>query len=158
MSCFMSPVLQFPFQPQRSDESHQWQFDTEEAWNGAVYAWYEPRWTSTRWACIPVQSTIGAQSNIISNLYTGWVWAHRVGGMSERWQMFGQCLDQSSNPVANATVSMYDQTTLTQVDSQTSDNGGNYLVSSPYGAGRSFVVAYKPGSPDIAGTSQDNLP
>lgn len=158
MSCFMSPVLQFPIQPQKNDQSIQWQYDTDESWNQYWYAWSDPLWPRSRWTATPVGAAVGAPSDMLSLAYTNWWWAHRVGGASERWQMFGQCLDQSSNVVANATVSMYDQSLGTLVDQQVSDNGGNYLVSSPYGSGRSFVVAYKPGSPDIAGTSQDNLP
>lgn len=156
----MSPVAQFPIQPQKDDKTNLWQYDSEDFWNGFPYSWQDglyPRSRSPAQGMGAIGAVLGP-SDVVASMYTMWWWSVRPGGATERWQMFGQCLDQSSNVVANATVTMYDQTLGVQIDQQNSDNGGNYKVGSPYGSGRGFVVAYKPGSPDIAGTSQDNLP
>lgn len=157
MSVFLNPVAMWPIVP-KNEEWSKWEYDQDESWNQYLYGWSSVLWPRSRWAPIPVGNAQGSPSDSLSLLYTTWWWSHRTGGATERTQMFGQTLNQSSAIVANATVTMYDQTLGVQVDQQTSDPGGNYLVGSPYGAGRSFVVAYKPGSPDIAGTSQDNLP
>jgi hypothetical protein len=156
MSSFLSPVAQFPMLL-KDDKSTLWQYDAEDSWNGLTYSWQDMLWPRSR---IPSQGmgVSGRPSDILSTAYTHWWWATRTGGATERWQVFGQCLDQNTNPVANATVSLYDHTLGVIVDNQTSDSNGGYKVGAVYGSGRSFVVAYKTGSPDIAGTSSDILP
>lgn len=83
--------------------------------------------------------------------------ARRLGGGSERWIVFGQTM-LSGAVSANATVTLYDQTTGQQVDQMQSDSNGNYMLGEPFGSGRSIAVAYKTGSPDVSGTSVQNLP
>lgn len=82
----------------------------------------------------------------------------RLSGGTERWAIVGRTLDQNSNAVANMTVYIVDIPNQVVTDSTTSDQSGFYEVGNVYGAGRGQAIAYRPGSPDLAGASDDNLP
>lgn len=141
-----------------NDETAQWQYDTVEAWNSAaVWGLYiDALWPRSKF--VNTKSDVGGVIDTISDAYSLWTRSHRLGGIQELYQIFGQTLDQNSNIVANAVIKVFNNTTNTLVDTQQSDGGGYYTAGTPYGAGRAFLYAEKPGSPDSAGASDNNLP
>lgn len=70
----------------------------------------------------------------------------------------GSCIDASSVAVASATVKAYLTATDVEVGSGVSFDDGTYAVGTdnPVSA-QHYVVAYKAGAPDIAGTSVNTL-
>jgi hypothetical protein len=84
----------------------------------------------------------------------GW---NMFGGQVENC-IVGQTLDQNGNPLANCIVQGFVTTTDAYVGSVTSDNSGWYKLPTPYStATHHYIVAYKSGSPDVAGTSVNTL-
>jgi hypothetical protein len=70
----------------------------------------------------------------------------------------GVTKDQNSAPLASCVVNLFLTSTNTLVATTTSDGGGNYtLTFSAAITGPFYVVAYKAGSPDVAGTSVNTL-
>jgi hypothetical protein len=70
----------------------------------------------------------------------------------------GTCLDQSSAPVANAIVQGFVTSTDAYVGQDVSREDGTYLCPTDTLPGvQHYLVAYKPGSPDIAGTTVNTL-
>ena len=68
----------------------------------------------------------------------------------------GVTRDSSSNPLAGCTVKLYDTPTDALIAQTVSDASGNYSFTvSLYGP--FYVVAYLPGSPDVAGTTINTL-
>lgn len=71
----------------------------------------------------------------------------------------GIARDATGTPLAGATVTLF----RTEVDDQpcgrtVSGDDGSYVLSAPYGLGATyFIVAYKTGVPDVAGTSVNTL-
>ena len=65
--------------------------------------------------------------------------------------------DGAGTPLDACAVELYDQATDMPVERTTSDGSGNYLFVR--GLGQLFYArAYKVGSPDVAGTTLENLP
>ena len=58
--------------------------------------------------------------------------------------------------LGSATVQIFNTATGLLVDTVTSDSAGNYFASDP-NAVNCFAVAYEAGSPDVAGTTKNNL-
>jgi hypothetical protein len=69
----------------------------------------------------------------------------------------GALVDINSSPVINATVTSFVTATNALDGTTTSDANGNYEAPCFVTSGNHFIVAYKPGSPDIAGTSVNTL-
>ena len=55
------------------------------------------------------------------------------------------------------TVEVFDTATLTSLGSAVSDSDANYVVTLSSNTGACFAVAYLSGSPDVAGTTLNNL-
>lgn len=73
------------------------------------------------------------------------------------WFIRGRCLDQSSAPVAGAIVQGFLTSNDLFVAETVADDSGYYQLGTPYFGLNHFLVAYKPGSPDIAGTTVNTL-
>lgn len=72
--------------------------------------------------------------------------------------LLGTCLDASSVPVAGAVVEAF--VTATDVrdgPGEVSAGDGTFRAGVYQGTGNHYMVAYKPGSPDIAGTTINTL-
>jgi hypothetical protein len=70
----------------------------------------------------------------------------------------GQCVDASGNVAAGAIVQAFrtsDDAFAGLVDANSTD--GQFSVPSPYPGVAHYLVAYKPGSPDIGGTTVNTL-
>ena len=77
-------------------------------------------------------------------------------------RIVGITRDSNGNPLAACTVQVYRTDTQQIVDQETSDANGNYMVQVPVGFSQAqpmtwYVVAYKAGSPDVAGTTVNTL-
>jgi hypothetical protein len=70
----------------------------------------------------------------------------------------GTCVDSVDAPVANAIVQGFVTATDAYVGEVTANNDGTYTLGTETIAGvQHYLVAYKPGSPDIAGTTVNTL-
>lgn len=80
----------------------------------------------------------------------------RSNGPSVTPTITGVTRDSSGNPLGNCELDLF----LTDVDmlvqQQTSDASGNFSFTNP-GSGPFYIVAYKPGAPDVAGTTVSTL-
>jgi hypothetical protein len=85
-----------------------------------------------------------------------WEWNVYATGSRHRMVFTGQTLNSSGNPIGGCTVQLFNTATGLLVDTQTSDSSGNYKVTDPNNVA-CFMVAYLPGSPDVAGTTIDEL-
>ena len=75
-----------------------------------------------------------------------------------RYRIFGVTRDSGLNVLAGCTVDVFSTQTNVLVGQMVSDSGGNYSVDVDGGTGQTFyAVAYKPGSPDVAGTTVNTL-
>jgi hypothetical protein len=77
-------------------------------------------------------------------------------GSRHRKVFTGVTLNASGAPLGGCTVQLFNTATGAIVDTQVSDSAGNYKVSDPNNVA-CFLVAYLPGSPDVAGTTIDEL-
>ena len=71
--------------------------------------------------------------------------------------MLGRCKDGSGNGVSGATVQGFLTETDQFVRETTADSNGNYELGTEYPAQNHYLVAYRAGSPDIAGTTVNTL-
>ena len=85
-----------------------------------------------------------------------WGWSDTGGAKMNC--IVGQTLDQYGNPLPNCIVQGFLTTNDVFVGQVTSDNGGYYKLPTPYGtAVLHYLVCYKAGVPDVAGTSVNTL-
>lgn len=69
----------------------------------------------------------------------------------------GVTRDSTGAALGNCTVHIYDTGTDTKQATTVSDGSGNYSVSLATNSGFFYVVAYLPGSPDVAGTTVNTV-
>jgi hypothetical protein len=73
------------------------------------------------------------------------------------WKISGQTLDQNGNILANCMCHLFNSATDTlNQPQQLSDGGGNFLFNVG-GSTAFYIVSYKAGSPDVAGTTVNTL-
>jgi len=83
-------------------------------------------------------------------------WPSQHVGSHVRKKISGITRNSDGSINGGATVQLFNTVTGALVDTQVSDAGGFYTLTDPNNVA-SFVVAYEAGSPDIAGTSKNNL-
>lgn len=71
--------------------------------------------------------------------------------------ILGQCKDGSSNPVSGAAVQCFLTASDLLVSETTSNTDGSYEAPSVYPGQAHYLVAYRPGSPDITGATVNTL-
>lgn len=71
--------------------------------------------------------------------------------------IMGQCKDSGGNGVSGATVQGFLTGSDKYIGETTADSLGNYELQSVYPATAHYLVAYRAGSPDIAGTTVNTL-
>lgn len=79
------------------------------------------------------------------------------GGNASLKFIMGRCLDVSSNGVSGAIVQGFVTATDTYVRETTADSNGYYELGTEYPATNHYLVAYRAGAPDIAGTTVNTL-
>lgn len=85
-----------------------------------------------------------------------WEWNFPPTGVHVRKKISGVTKDSTGAVLAGATVQIFNTSTGLLVDTVVSDSAGNYYASDP-NAVNCFAVAYEAGSPDVAGTTKNNL-
>ncbi len=85
-----------------------------------------------------------------------WEWPSVHVGVHIRKKITGITRTSSGNLNAGATVQLFNTSTGALVDTTVSDAQGNYTLTDPNNVA-CFVVAYLAGSPDVAGTSKNNI-
>lgn len=79
-----------------------------------------------------------------------------VLGGSQRKKLIGTTLDSAGNPLGSCLVQGIVTATEVFASQCTSDAGGYFELCTPY-TGAHYLVCYKAGSPDVAGTSANTL-
>lgn len=77
-------------------------------------------------------------------------------GMHRNFALEGVTRDTNSAALGSVVVQLFRTTDNSFIEQSTSDVNGNYQLSTPYSDAH-YIVAYKAGSPDIAGTTVDTL-
>jgi hypothetical protein len=83
-------------------------------------------------------------------------WTKVNKGVHARRLVSGFTRDLTGAILGGVTVDLYDTPTKTLVDTVISDAGGYYVAGTPY-ATNCFAVAYLAGTPDVAGTTVNNI-
>jgi len=84
-------------------------------------------------------------------------WQRATRGNGTVKFIMGQCKDGSDVGVSGATVQGFLTATDAYVGETTADSLGNYELGTPYPGAQHYLVAYRAGSPDIAGTTVNTL-
>jgi hypothetical protein len=71
--------------------------------------------------------------------------------------IMGNCKDAGGSPVSGAVVQCFLTVTDQIVSEVTSQTDGSYEAPTVYPGAAHYLVAYRPGSPDIAGTTVNTL-
>lgn len=71
--------------------------------------------------------------------------------------IMGSCKDSGGSPVSGAVVQCFLTANDTLVSEVTSNTNGTYEAPTVYPGAAHYLVAYRPGSPDIAGTTVNTL-
>lgn len=81
-----------------------------------------------------------------------------AGSGSVKWyRIAGILYDQDESPISGGTILLFRTSDCLYLGSATSDANGAYAFKVGYDATEYFAVAYKHGSPDIAGTTIHSL-
>lgn len=79
-------------------------------------------------------------------------------GTNSRYGIAGVTRDANGSAIVSCTVKLFKTSTDELVSRIVSDaNNGSYLLSTPYYPDTHYIVAYKAGSPDIAGATVNTL-
>jgi hypothetical protein len=73
------------------------------------------------------------------------------------FSLAGVTRDSTGTPLGTCTVKLFEAATDIEVGQTTSDGAGAFTFRLGNNAGYFYLVAYKPGSPDVAGTSVNTL-
>lgn len=110
-------------------------------------------WTRSR--MVSGDPGVAAGTEIIPRTQFWWVIAPRGGG--KRSRITGITKDSTGTALGGSVVHLYRTSDDVEVDQVTSDAGdGTYSVGAPTDD-QHYAVAYKPGSPDVAGTTVNTL-
>ena len=69
----------------------------------------------------------------------------------------GVTKDSSGAPLGGCAVHLFESATDAELAETVSDGAGNYTFALRTNSGFFYVVAYKPGAPDVAGTTVNTL-
>jgi hypothetical protein len=84
-------------------------------------------------------------------------WRANAGGSQNLKFVMGQCLDSDSNPIASAIVEVFLSSDSSWQRETIADENGYYEAGTDKTGAAHYLVAYKAGSPDIAGTTVNTL-
>jgi hypothetical protein len=133
---------------------HQWAFASgrqlSSPWGDGVL-WPNSRGLGQGVSGGSITGDAGSDSGIFE-LYPGF---DESGGRQMK-KLTGQTLDSTGAALGSCVVEGFVTATDVSVGKTTSDTGGYYELPTPY-AGAHYIVAYKAGSPDVAGTTANNL-
>lgn len=125
---------------------------TEVRFESFRFAYWTAWWPRTRFAG-DLATDIGVWKRV-PNRAVPW----RTGGTNSRFGIVGVTRDAYGSVLGSCTVRLFRTSDDVEVDQTTSDpNTGAFLASTPYYPDAHYLVAYKTGSPDVAGTSVNTL-
>ena len=87
--------------------------------------------------------------------WSPWQRASRGNGTTKF--IMGRCKDESGNGISGATVQGFLTSNDTFVGETTANSLGEYELGTVYPSTNHYLVAYKAGSPDVAGTTVNTL-
>ena len=137
----------------------------ENAWIGMGRQPQEPwqdgqLWPSTRFSGSDANGGLFGLDNSTTGKY-GIVdrgYGYDDTGNASRLKLRGTTRDQFGNPLGSCVVQGFLTSNDVTVGQTTSDASGYYELTTPYSSStQHYIVAYLPGSPDVAGTSVDTL-
>lgn len=99
--------------------------------------------------------TLSGQDAAQGGIFTPSMYAQ--GGVQRPWFIRGNCVDGSSNPVPGAVIQGFLTANDQYVGQTITDDGGYYQLGTYFFGQQHYLIAYKPGSPDIAGTTVNTL-
>jgi hypothetical protein len=99
--------------------------------------------------------TLTGQDGSMSGVYNAWEFMGRGNGATKF--IVGQCRDVSGNGVSGAVVQGFLTATDAYVGETQADGFGNYQLGTVYPSVNHYLVAYRAGAPDIAGTTVNTL-
>jgi len=85
------------------------------------------------------------------------VYTAQDSGIMSAKKITGITRDSAGNPLGSCIVQGFITSTDTFVGQVTSDSGGYYELPTIYPSTQHYLVAYKPGSPDVAGASLNTI-
>lgn len=97
-----------------------------------------------------------AQTIIAGGAYDPYLQSTLFPGGGGYYKFTGVTKDSGGSPLGSAVVQLFHTTDDAIIQEATSDVSGNYYVDSPY-ADNHYIVAYKAGSPDVAGSTINTL-
>lgn len=80
-----------------------------------------------------------------------------AGGGNQQVKIRGVTRDSSAAPLGSCTVQAFLTATAAYVGQVVSDTGGYFEMPTPYVGQQHYLVAYKGGGPDVAGTTLNTL-
>ena len=99
---------------------------------------------------------LGADVGVMRSV---WAWGleRLAHGVSSRVGFVGVSRDQYGAPLGGVTCSLFLTATKAWIMDIVSDTNGAFLLQSFYSPDTHFIVFYKSGSPDVFGTTRQNL-
>lgn len=91
------------------------------------------------------------------NLFTNPTFNSQRDKFRQFWIISGVTKDSAGVALGSCEVHLFDTGTDAEVAQMTSDASGNYSFSVRGNSSTSYAVAYKAGSPDVAGTTVNTL-
>lgn len=85
-----------------------------------------------------------------------WEWPTRWQGVHARFLITGRTLDSNGDPIGPCIVQGFLTETDEYIGAVSSNSLGEYILPTIY-AGEHYLVAYKTGAPDIAGTTINTI-
>lgn len=113
-------------------------------------------WPNSRGMGGQLSGSVTNDATGCSGLFELWSGYDESGGQQQK-KITGNTLDASGNPLGSCVIQCYLTSTDAFVGQVTSDSGGYYELPSYFSGATHYLVAYKPGSPDVAGTSVNTI-
>lgn len=113
-------------------------------------------WSSSGFMGNAGGGTFGMWGDDLSGPHSNWDEDLRYTGGAQRKKLIGTTRDGTGAVLGNCVVEGFLTATDVSVGKVTSDTAGYYELPTPY-TGAHYIVAYKTGSPDIAGTTVNTL-
>ena len=128
----------------------------------SVAAWTEEHgWWPSRSGFVtdPAASTAAFMNQDMAGHSSGAFepWSYGDGGTQSLKFIMGRCKDQAGNGVSGATVQGFVTATDVLERETTANSDGYYELGTQWAGTQHYLVAYRAGSPDIAGTTVNTL-
>lgn len=144
-----------PVDEQVMHKSHKWDGRADQVqivpWQPGVL------WSSSGFCGNAGGGTFGLFADDLAGPHSKWDEDLRYTGGQTAKKLIGTTRDSAGAALGNCVVEGFVTSTDVSIGKVTSDTAGYYELPSSAGAVNHYIVAYKSGSPDVAGTSKNNL-